>query len=249
MAFNVQTFKNNIQSGFLKPSKFDINIQIPLGFQGQDASSFMLNTGGSLKYYCTEAHIPGLNLFIGPHRHYGYGPIYRRPHAQLPFEEMILVFNNDSQGLIWSFFNQWLNLIIPFNLDSPISNNPVGTIGGGGTLGGTAGQIYPWELSFLDDYCTVMEITQYMLTGQPSLSIQVNEVYPISLSRVRLDWSQGDAVSTFTVMFAYRDWFQIVNGPQGGAGVPDFTSGGGVPPAFTPSNPVGPGPGPVTITA
>lgn len=158
----------------------------------------MQNTTQNLTFWANETFLPGVDIGTIPVRHWGYGAAEKRPFVP-QFGECQIGFYCDAKAQQWTFFKQWLNFIVGFDTSQGITT---------ATAGGVTGSTVPYEATYKEDYMTTIYIQTFSDDGTLVNSIGLNEVYPISMSNVRLDWAVTDQIAKFNVAFTYRDWFQ-----------------------------------------
>jgi hypothetical protein len=219
MAFDVNDFVQKIKPyGFQKPSKFLAVLYVPNGMTGEFDGSFSLKAIQQFEFWCSAVPFPGLDISTSPIRPFGYGPIEKRPYAAA-FGECQLTINCDVKGMEWTFFKNWLSCVCNFDTNPVNGKGGVSFYSSNRTVSG-GDYVYPYEVAYKVDYATSCDLVSFDDSGNPNLTLTLNECYPISLSNMRFDWSQGENISTFNVVLAYRDWFQTLQPAQESLGMP-----------------------------
>lgn len=210
VGFNIETFRQtfNNTGGFVKPSKFMIYLTPPPKMTTGPLSSFGTQGAEGVQFFCQASVLPGIEAKAFEATRYGYGATQRLPFGP-GFGPVPLTIMTDGAGLEWTFFKQWMNLIISFDMSKGIINpNASGT--------------YPFELGYLIDYAVNVDVIQFNDNGEEILEVTLRNAYPLGLSETKLDWSENN-VGRFTVFLTYQDWFQTNLGPQQSFGLPETT--------------------------
>lgn len=105
MPGSITDFRASFQTDIAKPSKFDVNIPIPLSLIPY------ISSAKSLTYRCESAQLPG-RTFATVEQQIGSNPVEKYPHLST-FTDIDLTFivDNDMQQKV--FFDAWLNYINP----------------------------------------------------------------------------------------------------------------------------------------
>ncbi len=193
MPFNIADFQANIaQTGFLHPSKYMVRFNIPLGMQGAgELNTAMSSTARALEYYCDVANMPGLLINTHDHRRYGYGPTEKKPHAPL-FNDAQFIFMSDGDGAIWTFFSQWLRLVL--NYESPKGIREERDMG-------------VYEVNYKDQYVSDIEVTMFDMHGKEKLCTVLRDAFPIAIGDLPLAWMDTNQIVRIPVTITFFDWY------------------------------------------
>lgn len=169
--------------------------------------SAMQNVSTEMMFWAAQTSFPGLDVNLASITAFGYGATEKRPTVPT-FGECQIIFNCDAVGTQWQFFKNWLDFIA--NFDSAI--NGVSSTGSFNNP-----QQATYEISYKEDYMSTVIIQTYADNGQPNIALGLNETYPISLGNIQLDWGIQDQIAKFSVVFTFRDWYQVSSQAQVGA--------------------------------
>lgn len=155
-----------------------------------------LDTVRYFEFFCESTDLPGISLLTRPITRYGYGASQKKPSSPI-FQDIMMVFNNDSQNVNLQFFQAWFGLISQFNLsqgvNSTVTTNNIST--------------GCWEIAYLGEYAIDPIITLYDTAGDTQYSITLRQCYPILMPHTKLSWENGQSVMKIQVMMTYFDWF------------------------------------------
>jgi hypothetical protein len=185
MAFNIDELLSQNPYGFTKPSYFAAAIQTPPSFWGGDLRF--------LSYLCSAAAFPSVQILTQDAKTTGYGVTQKIPYDVL-HSDLTLTFYCDAKGQVVTFFDRWMRNVVSFG--------PIGYPVSGANQG---------DVQYPSAYQTVLQLFQYIETDAqtPLLVYNMDNCYPISVSEVSVDWSNGNAIETIQVTFAYRNfWLQ-----------------------------------------
>jgi hypothetical protein len=184
MSFNPNDFLSHINgnNGLSKPSKFEVQITIPLPLV--TATDVRIANFGelsrSLSLQCESAELPGKNLVTDDVKI--YGPTFKLPY-QTQYNDISLTFLCSGNFYERSLFDSWLNLIMPTdtnNLRFPKGSNITGSNG----------------------YLTEVLIKQYVDVGNEIYNVTLIDAFPIAIQAQTLNWSD-DGFHRLTVTFSY----------------------------------------------
>lgn len=191
------------EAGVLKPTKWMFSTQVPNGMTGEN---FSLNAARNVQFWASSVNMPGATMVTHDVMRYGYGVAVKRPYSP-GFGPMQIGFTADGMGATWTFFKQWLNLVI--NFDNRQANM---------TASNARGQAV-YEVAYADDYTVDCVVSAFVDTGEEVLRLVLREAFPLSLSDTRLDWADTGGAARFNVNMHFIDWYQdntsIQNNLQG----------------------------------
>jgi hypothetical protein len=105
MPGSISDFRASFTTDIAKPSKFDVNIPIPLSLIPY------ISSAKNLTYRCEAAQLPG-RTFATVEQQIGSNPVEKYPHLTT-FNDIDLTFIVDNDMSQKVFFDAWLNYINP----------------------------------------------------------------------------------------------------------------------------------------
>lgn len=121
MASPLSDFKSSFSSGLSRPSRFDVNIPIPLTLLPY------ISTSRNLNYRCESTNLPGKTLATTEQK-IGSTPVEKYPY-QTTFNDIDMTFIVDGDMSEKKFFDAWLNYINPsYNYNFKYKGDYVTTI-------------------------------------------------------------------------------------------------------------------------
>ena len=193
--FNISTFKANLATnGVMRNNKFLVRIPYPIGMINKSELS---NTSRYLELWCESTNIPGVSLSTNEIRRYGYGNIEKKPYVAIN-NDVNFSFISDGASAIWTFFQQWIRMIVNYDMRYGINaqkNNGV-----------LAGQ-KPFELGYKYEYVSDIEIIVFNETGKEILNVILREAYPTFVGDVQLNWGDTNNIARIPVTMTVYDWY------------------------------------------
>jgi len=191
MPFDIQRFQSDaLGYGFIRPSYFLVAIPTPPRW-------YKGNTR-FLSYLCSGANLPGTQVLTSEERVWGYGPARKVPY-DVAHSDVTLTFYSDGNADVLAMFDNWLRNTVAFG--NPDKNNPIN----GASYG---------EVQYPEHYETQIQIYQYNENPGPDgdsaveiVKYTLDRAYPVSVSDVQLDWSQGEAIQTIQVTFTFKTFY------------------------------------------
>ena len=179
----------NAVGGLTKASKFFVRVFPPASL-GNNSSI------NDFSFLCEVAQLPGVGFATDEIRMSGYGLVEKRAYAPI-FQDVSLVFFNDSQGRILKFFHSWMQSIYNFNSKSGPQAKAFGL-----TLD---------TLAYPSEYYGSVDIMHYNDAGtgenaEAIVTYTLDEAYPIAIGDIGVDWNLTDTLVRVPVTFAYRSW-------------------------------------------
>jgi hypothetical protein len=212
MAFSINRFKSETNSGFLKPTKFEFIAGMPIGMSSKGNSQGLLDTGNKMRFWCEGSSLPGFAVATHSVRTKGYGLFETKPvFAQ--FQKLNLQVLSDGNGDAWRFFQTWLSLIV--NHDSSRSFTTITNV----TASPGAGRSYmtPYEVSYKTQYAVSGQVIAYDDQGTQKITVQLRHMFPIAVGDIPLNWNNTNQIMRIPVSFAYFDWYYDDPNNVGGA--------------------------------
>lgn len=196
--FNVNDFRAEVnKKGILKNNKFFVRMYAPRGFanSGSPEALTLSNTVRFLEFWCEATNIPGVSLNTTEVRRYGYGNIEKKPYVTMN-NDITMSFIGDADGTIWTYFQQWLRLIVNYDMRNGIINPT-------GILPNQA----PFELAYKEDYAVDIHISVFDDMGNESIHVVLREAYPIFVGDIQLNWGDTNSLMRVPVTFTVYDWY------------------------------------------
>lgn len=197
MAFNVNGFRSEInkQNGILKNNKFYVRMPVPRGLFTSPVSNLSKNVSRMLEFWCEGVNVPGVSLQTTEVRRYGYGTIEKKPYVSLN-NDITLSFIGDGKGEIWTYFQQWMRLIVNYDVRNGIN----------GQTGLVSGQM-PFELSYKDQYGVDATVHVFDDQGNETIRVVLRDAYPIFIGDIQLNWQDTNSLMRIPVTFTVYDWY------------------------------------------
>ncbi len=193
MGFDVSRFRSEIlaDSGLLRTNLFLVSIQFPQAFASTQTQLLKL-TPRTLMSFTEAAALPGISIMTDDSvRRHGTGVNDKMAYGAV-FTDITLSFLADGHGEILKMFHNWFKYIV--NFDS--SKN--------GITGLNASE--PYEVGYKDDYAATMEITVFNEEGDKIITYKFNEVFPLFLGEISMNWGDSDSIMRIPITFTFRDW-------------------------------------------
>jgi hypothetical protein len=129
----------------------------------------------------------------------GYGPGRTIPRSQKFPQGILLTFPVTNDNFITLFFNSWFNLIYSGGRQSPKASS---------TNNARNATRFPYQVQFYDDIIaqTQMKISLLDPNGNPNVSYNFFEVYPVECLPIELNMLKSNDYSTYTVLMLFRDF-------------------------------------------
>lgn len=186
MAFSISTFKSNV-TGFLKPSKFEFILEPPPGLTSDKIearpASFLIEASA----------LPGVGFGTHDVRPFGYGINESRPVFP-NFQKLNLSFLSDNEGKVYNYLHSWVSLIINHDVNVSLVN------------GGR------YEMKYRTDYIApIATVVQYNDDGTEKIRVNYNEVWPLQVADIQLNWSNSGELMRVPAVFSFRDWNIVKN--------------------------------------
>ncbi len=200
MAFNIRDFATKVaERGIQRNNKFKVVIPLPRNLDRFDQDQFLDTYPGTqgqifqsvqrnLEFWTDAANIPGVMLSLRQLHHIGYGNVIKKPIAPV-FNDITFSIMNDGGSDNLKHFHAWIQYINNFNTSDGMNDNS--------TL---------YELRYLNDYQTTIDLYQYNDAGQENLHIVIQEAYPIHVGDLPLNWADNANLQRVPVTFTFRSW-------------------------------------------
>jgi hypothetical protein len=197
--FNVNNFRAELsKTGVMKNNKFFVRMYSPRGFSStgnRDANILASTTVRFLEFWCEATNIPGVSLSTTEVRRYGYGAMEKKPYVTLS-NDITMSFIGDAKGIIWSYFQQWIRLIVNYDMRK-------GIIAENGILRNQS----PFELAYKEDYAVDIHISVFDDAGNESIHVVLRDAYPTFVGDIQLNWGDTNSLMRVPVTFSFFDWY------------------------------------------
>jgi hypothetical protein len=195
MSFNIEEFKaeHSHRGGIQKPNRFLVTIGSMPGVLTTGDTGGLKDTHRSLEFWCQAVSLPGYQILTHDVKRYVFDTVEKRPFAP-NFLQAQLSFIMDNYNEVWDFWNQWMQAILPHEIESGITD----------TNALTGNRVY--HLTYRKDYVVPVEITIFDEIGEKVVAIELREAFPSNINQVQLAWQRNNDYSEFTVFLEYKDW-------------------------------------------
>jgi hypothetical protein len=199
MAFNIQTFADNISTyGNIQTNKFEIRIPVPTLIRERSIQSSVLSLRAD------RVDMPGILFDSTDVRRYGVGPQIKTPTNATRFNEVTMSFVETGKAEIYTLFNDWLQTIIDF-------------AGSAGSLSRSPTFLTGYKSEYTVDILIKIfnnEGLNRNFQGAPVgpvLELNLVDAFPLSLGDINLSWSNNNELFRTNVVFSYTH-HQLVTG-------------------------------------
>lgn len=178
MAFKVQEFISKLgqKNGISRRTHFEIDFTLPSFLKKYDKDH--------LTVMAVSANIPALNLDTTQIRRSTVSYNESFP-TNVSFGDLSVTFFSDGQGQSLTIFKEWMNYIFPINFRQ---NNTA------------------FRVPYKSEYTSVSNITHYDTQGIPIVKYTFEEVYPISIQDISMNWGALDDIVTVSAAFKYTSY-------------------------------------------
>ena len=197
--FDISRFRSSISTnGVMRTNKFLVRIHAPRGIQ---KISPLFSTATYLEYWCESVNIPGVSLATQDVFRYGYGNYEKKPYNAIT-NDVSLSFISDAGGSVWTFFQQWMRMIVNYDMRHGIVNGD-----GSNSNGVLPGQL-PFQIAYKEDYISDVQILVFNESSTiPELVIVLREAFPMFVGDVGLNWGDTNDVARIPVTMSCYDWY------------------------------------------
>lgn len=178
----LQNIGDDIVNRFVDPITSFINQTLGRGPIDEASRTSDATISRELALLCENAELPGKSFLTQDAR--VYGPTYKIPY-QAQFSEMNLTFLCTNQFQERSFFERWMEAIIPSD-----TNNP------------------RFPKSNRSRYMTNIRVIKYDDTANEVFVVELQDAFPTALAPQQMSW-QDDGFLRLTVQFSYH-YYKVV---------------------------------------
>lgn len=186
--FNIDTFINSLnKQGTVQTNKYEVKIARPRIFVDNEAIF------EQLKYRAESVRVPGITLETTDVRRYGHDIRQKMPTGA-SYNDIGITFIEQDMNRISKFFYYWLHRIYAFRSSADIGAT-LTTIPASGLPQAT--------VEYKDYYSTRIEIDVFNNSGDLTMSVILEDAFPITMGDVSLGWSDRNSLYKLNVSFSY----------------------------------------------
>ena len=189
---NINEFvaKQNENNGYMRTNRFSVRMTAPPILIDRS------NAARDIEFYCESTELPGYQMMTHDVRRWSYGPAEKRPFAP-NFVQAALTMNVDGNMTNWTYFNDWIQAIIPHDRGD---NGGIGSA----SQHGNGNKVY--ELSYKKEYATDVLIDIYRTDGTIIRTTKLIEAFPSNINAIPVSWVDNNQIAQFVVYLDYLDW-------------------------------------------
>jgi hypothetical protein len=195
---NISDFRAKLSNinGLQKLNKYRVRFNIPNKLFGlTNGTRNTTDIVQYMEYFTNSVDLPGSYLIEGVVQRYGYGPAEKKPIAPA-FNDSMMEFFNDGKSSHLDFFQDWMNLIVNYNMKDGITG--VGLNG-----------MNVYEVAYKWEYAVDCMIDLYDTSGQRVHTTVLRECYPNMIVDTKLSADPQPTFMKIGVQFNYFDWHRI----------------------------------------
>lgn len=183
MAFNINQFvTSGLKFGGARPTLFSVAITFP------DVDGVTTEAVERLQFNCRSSSIPASTIASIPVPYFGRQV---KVAGDRTFADWSVTIMNDEDYNIRNSFEAWHN-----SINTIISNRRVDNAAGESAVSGSG-------------YKGTAYVQHYGKSGGVIKQYRFENIFPISVDEMALDWDATNQVQTFGVTFAYDWWIPI----------------------------------------
>lgn len=167
-------------NGFAKTNRFIVQITPPS----------TLNVNESLNFLCDTINLPSVDFATENVKHLGYG-LQEKRIISTTFDNVTGTFFIDNSGVCLQFFQQWMQLISPFDPNNKNKN-----------VYGISNE----DINYPEDYWGTITIYLKDSTNKNIQIYTLDKCHPINIGGISLGWEQNDTLARLPVSFTYRSF-------------------------------------------
>lgn len=188
MAFNINDFvTSGLKFGGARPTLFNVSIAFPLAAEGITNEAL-----SRLQFVCRASSIPASTITPVPVPYFGRQV---KVAGDRSFADWSVTVMNDEDYTVRNAFEAWHN-----NINSIVSNRRADAVRG--------------ESAATGGYKGTAVVQHYAKTGEIIKQYLFQNIFPVNIDEMTLDWDASNQVQTFGVTFAYDWWEPIAEANQ-----------------------------------
>ena len=188
---NIRDFKseNGARGGLMRNNRFLVTFATPITLIGNPIAGI----NRTIEYWCEGASIPDYIMGTSDVRRWSYGPSEKRPFMP-NFTQLVLTFQSDSAGQVYSFFDAWMQSILPHNTRNGLNQT---------FINGRQ----PYELEYKQNYVTDLHLFVFDIAGDVTFDFVFKEAFPSAMPPIPLNWGDNNSITRFQVAIDFVDWY------------------------------------------
>lgn len=185
MPFNVQNFRSSLQFDGARAALFEVSMTFPAVIAtGGGAPGAIGSAAQQVTFKAKSSSLPGDSISSIPVNYFGREI---KVAGTRSFTDWSFVVINDEDFLIRNTFERWMS-----GINSHVGNLRLNA------------------LATAPAYQTDAFITQFAKTGEPIKTYRLVGAFPVDVAAIDVDWSSGDQIEEFSVVFAYQWWESLL---------------------------------------
>jgi hypothetical protein len=141
--------------------------------------------GYDVKFFCSQANEPGVNVDSIDHRPYGVGTLEYYPTG-VSFFDLQTTFYADANGKLIKFFHTWIRNIFAFDESMGPENK--------------------FMVQYRDKYISQIKVTRFNEQGGPVLEWVYVDAFPVNIQPIAVRWENNQEVTQFEIIWKYRTY-------------------------------------------
>lgn len=183
MAFNINDFvTGGLEFGGVRPTLFDVNITFPSAVEGIVDDAFR-----KIVFTCRASSIPASTIAPVEVPYFGRKV---KVAGDRTFADWSVTIMNDEDYTVRNAFESWHN-----HINSIVANRRSQRVVG--------------ESASTGGYKGTAVVQQYSKTGPVVKQYLFQNIFPVAIDEMALDWDSTNQIQTFGVTFAY-DWWEPI---------------------------------------
>lgn len=183
--FDINEFLGNIGTYGILPNNLFLVSIIPNGGSGASEMASAGLSPQSLSFFCLKAELPGVQIEVDQNKPSNIGPIENFP-VSATIAPITLEFIGDSKARILSFFQNWMNKIIPFDGRKKYDGY--------------------FKAAYQNTYLANISILLFNQQSDKIMEYQLQDCFPLTLYPTPLSWEPQNDFMRIVVEFSVKTW-------------------------------------------
>ena len=184
MAFNINEFvTGGLKFGGARPTLFNVVITFPSNIAGVSVEAIE-----RIQFLCRASSVPASSIASVPVPYFGRQV---KVAGDRTFSDWSVTIMNDEDYVVRNAFEAWHN-----SINSIISNRRADNTSGESAVDGSG-------------YKGTAYVQQYGKNGDIIKQYRFDNIFPVNVDEMGLDWDATNTIQTFGVTFAYDWWIPI----------------------------------------
>ena len=189
MAFNINEFvTGGLKFGGARPTLFNVVITFPSNIAGVSVEAIE-----RIQFLCRASSVPASSIASVPVPYFGRQV---KVAGDRTFSDWSVTIMNDEDYVVRNAFEAWHN-----SINSIISNRRADNTSGESAVDGSG-------------YKGTAYVQQYSKNGDIIKQYRFDNIFPVNVDEMGLDWDATNTIQTFGVTFAYDWWIPITEANQ-----------------------------------